>query len=210
MRVTCRRAGRRNAVLIVLFVLGAAVRAGAQVPAPADGPTPAVTPDEDIEPRVIGAPGSMSVGVGGYGDQVRSDETRPFNLTLHVDVTRFLTARIAVRGGMGGSMTIGGDPDALPTGVGMPGLNAFGEGLYYFSPRSLASLYAGAGYWAQITARGDRPDRGAILGVGGIEAAVSSRATVFVEGGYGYGLTRTDDDGTRTRVIGRIGVRLKL
>src|SRR5699024_3900243 len=123
--------------------------------------------------------------------------------TLHVDVTRFLTARIAVRGGMGGSMTIGGDPDALPTGVGMPGLNVFGEGLYYFGPRSLASLYAGAGYWAQITARGDQPDRGAILGVGGIEAAVSSRATVFVEGGYGYGLTRTDDDGTRTRVIGR-------
>ena len=210
MRVTCRAADRRNSVLIVMFVLGAAVRAGAQVPAPADGPPAAVTPNEDIEPRVIGTPGSMSVGIGGYGDQVRSDETRPFNLTLHVDVTRFLTAKIAVRGGVAGSGTIGGDPDALPSGVGVPALSAFGAGLYYFTPRSIASLYAGGGYWSQITARGDTADRGAILGLGGIEAALSSRATVFVEGGYGVGLTRTEDDGLRKRVMGRIGVRLKL
>lgn len=209
MRVTCRAADRRNSVLIVMFVLGAAVRAGAQVPAPADGQAAAVTPNEDIEPRIVGAPGSMSVGIGGYGDQVRSDETRPFNLTLHVDVTRFLTAKIAVRGGVVGSGTIGGDPDVLPAGVGMPALNAFGAGLYYFTPRAIASVYAGAGYWAQITAR-DGPDRGSVLGIGGIEAAVSSRATVFVEGGYGADLTRTDDDGTRQRIMGRIGVRLKL
>jgi len=209
MRVTCRAADRRNNVLIVMFVLGAAVRAGAQVPAPADGQPAAVTPNEDIEPRIVGAPGSMSVGIGGYGDQVRSDETRPFNLTLHVDVTRFLTAKIAVRGGVVGSGTIGGDPDVLAAGVGMPALNAFGAGLYYFTPRSIASVYAGVGYWAQITAR-DGPDRGSVLGIGGIEAALSSRATVFVEGGYGAGLTRTDDDGTRQRVMGRIGVRLKL
>jgi hypothetical protein len=209
MRVTCRAADRRNSVLIVMFVLGAAVRAGAQVPAPADGQAAAVMPNEDIEPRIVGAPGSMSVGIGGYGDQVRSDETRPFNLTLHVVVTRFLTAKIAVRGGVVGSGTIGGDPDVLPAGVGMPALNAFGAGLYYFTPRAIASVYAGAGYWAQITAR-DGPDRGSVLGIGGIEAAVSSRATVFVEGGYGADLTRTDDDGTRQRIMGRIGVRLKL
>src|SRR4051812_15461008 len=171
MRVTCRAADRRNTLLIVMFVLGAAVRAGAQVPAPADGPPAAVTPNEDIEPRVIGAPGRMSVGIGGYGDRITSaDEVRPFNLSLHVDVTRFLTAKIAVRGGVVGSGTVGG-PDDLPTGVGMPALNAFGAGLYYFTPRSIASLYAGAGYWAQITAR-DGPDRGSVLGIGGLEAAV--------------------------------------
>ena len=39
---------------------------------------------------------------------------------------------------------------------------------------------------------------------------MSARATVFVEGGYGVGLTRTDDDGARQRIIGRVGVRLKL
>jgi hypothetical protein len=46
--------------------------------------------------------------------------------------------------------------------------------------------------------------------VGGIEAALSSRANVFVEGGYGVGLTRTDDGATRQRFMARIGVRVKL
>ena len=218
MRVTCRAADRRRSLLILGFVLGAAVHAGAQVPATADGVAapvtpsedPAVTPNEDIEPRTVGVAGRMSLGLGGYGDRITSaDELRPLNLSIHVDVTRFLTARIAVRGGVVGSGTIGGEEDAIPKGVGMPALHAFGAGLYYFTPRSMASLYAGAGYWAQITAR-DGPDRGSVLGLGGIEAAVSSRASVFAEGGYGVGLTRTADDGARQRFMGRIGVRLKL
>lgn len=210
MRVTCRAADRRRSLLVLVFLLGAAVPAGAQVAAPADGPASPVTPSEDIEPRFIGAPGTTSLGISGYGDRIMSaDEIRPLNVSLHVDLTRFLTARIALRGGVAGSATIGGEDDDLPEGVGMPALHAFGAGLYYFTPRSMASLYAGAGYWAQITAR-DGPDRGSILGLGGLDAAVSSRALVFVEGGYGVGLTRTDDGGTRQRFMGRVGVRLKL
>jgi hypothetical protein len=218
MRVTCRAADRRRNLLILAFALGAAVPAGAQVPASADGQAsavtpaedPTVTPSEDIEPRIIGAPGTTSLGFSGYADTVRSaDEVRPFNLSLHVDVTRFLTAKIAVRGGVAGSATFGGDPDDLPEGVGMPALHAFGAGLYYFTPRSMASFYAGAGYWAQITAR-DGPDNGFVIGLGGLEAAVSSRALVFVEGGYGFGLSRTTDGSTRQRLVGRVGVRLKL
>ena len=102
-------------------------------------------------------------------------------MTLQVDVGHFLTRRIAVRGGVVGSGALGGDPDDVPTGVGVTALHAFGAASYYFTPGSMASFYAGAGYWAQITAR-DGPDSGSILGLGGMEAALS-RATVFLEGG---------------------------
>ena len=91
----------------------------------------------------------------------------------------------------------------------MTSLHAFGAAAYYFTPQSMASFYAGAGYWAQITAR-DGADRGFILGLGGIDAALSSRANVFVEGGYGIGLTKTDDGATRQRFVARLGVRVKL
>ena len=87
--------------------------------------------------------------------------------------------------------------------------HAFAAANWYFTPQSMASLYAGAGYWAQITAR-DGADRGSILGLAGLEAALSSRATVFVEGGWGLGLTKTDDGATRQRFVARLGVRVKL
>jgi hypothetical protein len=203
MRVTC--------LLVATFVACAVLPARAQVTGQADAPAPAVTPSEDIEPRVIGTPGTMALGLAGSGDQMTSgDDYLPFNLTLQVELNRFLTHSIAVRGGVVGSAALGGDPDDRTDGTGQPALHAFGAGLYYFSPRSLASLYAGAGYWWQMTARGDSADAGSVLGLGGVEASVSSRATVFVEGGYGIGLTKSDDDATRQRFLARVGVRLKL
>jgi len=99
--------------------------------------------------------------------------------------------------------------DDVPAGIGVTALHAFGSANYYFTPGSLASVYAGAGYWAQITAR-DGPDNGSVLGLGGFEAALSSRATVYVEGGYGFALTQTDGGATRQRFVARIGVRVKL
>jgi hypothetical protein len=72
----------------------------------------------------------------------------------------------------------------------------------------MASVYAGPAYWAQITGR-DGPDAGFLVGLGGVEAALSSRATVFMEGGYGFGLTKTEDDATRQRFVARVGVRVK-
>lgn len=203
MRVTC--------LLVLAFVAGSVLPAGAQVTGRADAPAPAVTPSEDIEPRVIGTPGSMALGFAGSGDQTTSsDDYLPFNLTLQVELSRFLTRSIAVRGGVIGSAALGGDPDDRTDGTGQPALHAFGSGLYYFSPQSLASVYAGAGYWWQMTARGDSADAGSVLGLGGVEASLSSRATMFVEGGYGIGLTKTDDGATRQRFLARVGVRLKL
>lgn len=203
MRVTC--------LLVATFLAGAVLPARAQVTGQADAPPPAVTPSEDIEPRVIGTPGTMALGLAGSADQIRSeDDYLPFNLTLQVELSRFLTSAIAVRGGVVGSAALGGDPDDRTDGTGQPALHAFGAGLYYFTPQSLASVYAGAGYWWQMTARGDSADAGSVLGLGGVEASVSSRATVFVEGGYGIGLTKTDDGATRQRFLARVGVRLKL
>jgi hypothetical protein len=204
MRVTC--------LLIAAFVAGAIVPAHAQVPGNTDTPAPAVTPNEDIEPRVIGNPGTMALGLAGSVDQTTSgdDDYPPFNLTLQVELSRFLTRSIAVRGGVVGSAALGGDPDDRTDGTGQPALHAFGAGLYYFSPQSIASVYAGAGYWYQLTARGDSGDAGSVLGLGGVDAAVSSRAMVFVEGGYGIGLTKTGDGATRQRFLARVGVRLKL
>jgi hypothetical protein len=202
MRVTC--------LLLVGLFFGSISPVAAQVTDPADAPPPAVTPSEDIEPRVVGTPGSMSLGLAGYADRVTSeDDNLPLNVTLQVDVARFLTRRIAVRGGVMGTGALGGAEDDQRTGVGVPALNAFGSAQYYFTPQSMASFYAGVGYLAQITQR-DGADRGFLLGLGGVEAAVSSRAGLYLEGGYGFGLTRTSDDNNRRRVTMRIGFRLKL
>lgn len=210
MRVTC--------LVVAAMVIGCVVPSAAQVTSPADAPAPAVTPEgdrpvtpnEDVEPRVVGRPGTTAIGLGGYADRITSeDDNLPLNLTLQVDVSRFLTTHIAARGGVVGTAALGGDPDELRTGVGVPSLHAFAAAAWYFTPQSMASFYAGAGYWAQITAR-DGADRGSILGLAGIEAALSSRANVFVEGGYGVGLTRTGDGATRQRFVARLGVRVKL
>jgi hypothetical protein len=72
----------------------------------------------------------------------------------------------------------------------------------------MLSLYAGGEYRAQLTSRADR-DAGAVLGVGGLQGAVSSRVSVYVEGGYGVRLTPGDDDERQMRLAGQIGLRIK-
>jgi hypothetical protein len=202
MRVTC--------LLVLGLFFGSIAPVDAQVTDPADAPAPAVTPSEDIEPRVIGTTGTTSLGLAGYADRVTSeDDNLPLNITLQVDVARFLTRRIAVRGGVVGTGALGGAEDDQRTGVGVRALNAFASAQYYFTPQSMASFYGGVGYLAQITQR-DGPDRGFVLGLAGVEAAVSSRAGIYLEGGYGFGLTRTSDDNNRRRLVARVGFRLKL
>jgi hypothetical protein len=148
------------------------------------------------------------IGAAGYVDRFSSSEDRfPTNYTLHVDVARFVSARIVIRGGLVGTTSAGADED-LPTGPGASALHALVGGLYYFTPRSMASLYAGGEYWAQLTQRAGS-DAGVIVGTFGVQGLVSSRASVFIEGGYGVGLTRGDEGELRSRIVGRAGVRLK-
>ena len=131
MRVTC--------LLVAAMVIGSVSPSAAQLTGGADAPAPPVTPagdhpvtpDEDVEPRVIGTRGTTAIGLAGYADGVTSaDDDLPLNLTLQVDVGRFLTQRIAVRGGVVGTGVLGGDPEGEPVrhrlGEG-PGLG--GEGI---------------------------------------------------------------------------------
>jgi hypothetical protein len=188
---------------VTLFVVFSAGAVCAQTPAETSRPT-----SEETEPRVIGTTGTLMIGAAGYLDRFSSSEdTFPINYAVHVDVGRFLTPRIMLRGGIVGSASAGGEDD-LPVGPGVPALHALVGGLYYFTPQSMASLYLGADYWAQLTQRTAR-DAGVVFGMFGVQGLVSSRASVFIEGGYGVGLTRGDEDELRSRIVGRAGVRVK-
>ena len=91
MRVTC--------LVVTAMVIGCVAPSAAQVTSPADAPAPVVTPagdhpvtpNEDVEPRTIGRPGTTAIGLGGYADRITSeDDNLPLNLTLQVDVSHFL------------------------------------------------------------------------------------------------------------------------
>lgn len=172
---------------------------------------PAYAQNEDLEPRSVGEAGVSAIGLSGFIDKFSSsEEAFPWHVTAHVDFTRFVTGHIAIRGGLLGSTTFGGDEeeDSAVTGPGASALHAHGGAAYYFTPDAMASLYAGGEYRAQLTDRAER-DAGTVLGKGGVQAAFSSRVSLFVEGGYGIRLTRGAEDERQTRIVGEMGVRIK-
>ncbi len=163
---------------------------------------------EDIEPRVIGTQGTTLIGISGFADHFLSrSRDLPLNYSLELEVARFVSQRIAVYGGLSGSGSLGGDPGDEVSGIGASALHLFSGGRYYFTPLSMASLYAAADYWTQLTDR-EEGDAGSIVAKFGAQAAISSRASVFAEAGYGLGLTALRD-GRVVRMVGRIGVRFK-
>lgn len=177
--------------------------------ASASAQSPPDTASEETEPRIIGDRGTLMIGAAGYLEHVYSS-TRllPVNYTLESDVTRFITSRIAVRGGLIGSESHGGDDaDKRATGIGAPALHVHGGAFWYFTPRSMWSPYAGAQYAYQLT-RPDAVDRGAMSGALGLQGAISSRVHLFVEGAYGVGLS-TGSERT-TRLMTYAGLRLKI
>lgn len=175
----------------------------------AQSTSPDAPRNEDIEPLQIGTTGTTMIGVAGYVDEVFDpDRAMPLNYTAEFEVGRFLTPRIVVHGGMRGAGSVGGEmPDERPTGNGALALHATGGARFYFTPQAIASVYTGGEYWTQLTQRTDG-DVGTLVGTLGLQGAVSSRASLFVEGGYGIGLTRDDGELSR-RLVGRLGVRLK-
>jgi hypothetical protein len=200
-------------VVLLLALLGASVHAapaGAQTAAPQQPEAAAPDESEQTEPRIIGRPGTMMLGFAGFVNRFQSSEDLfPANYTVQIDLTRFLTKKIAVRGALGGSGAFLGEEDSdLPTGPSAMALHVGGGPVYYFTPESMLSFYAGAEYWAQITQRAER-DSGSVIGKGGLQAALSSRASFFAEGGYGLNLTKGDSDETVTRFVGQIGIRIR-
>ncbi len=184
----------RTSLLVILFSVALA---------------PAATAQEDVEPRTVGGRGVTTIGLAGFVDKFSSTEaTFPTHATLHLDVSRFVTGRFAVRAGLLGSTTFGESDDEAPVGPGAAALHALGGVNFYFTPQSLLSFYTGAEYRAQLTRRADQ-DAGTILGLGGLQATVSSRASVFVQAGYGARLSRGDDGELQTRVTGEVGFRLR-
>jgi hypothetical protein len=160
---------------------------------------------------VIGRPGTMLVGFAGFVDRFFSPEAvLPINYSAQVDLCRFVTKRFAVRVGAVGMGSIGGDnEDDLAAGSGAPSLHAAGGVLFYFTPESMISPYVGGEYWAQLTQRAGR-DTGSVLGTAGLHAAISSRASFFVQGGVGARLSRGEDDELFTRFVAQLGLRIKL
>lgn len=173
-------------------------------------PALASAQSEEIEPRAVGGRGTTAVGIAGFADRVFSpEESLPLNYTAQVDVSRFLTRRWAVRLGALGSGSVGGDDaDERSSGSGVPALHALGGVAYYFTPDAMVSAYVGTEYWAQLTQRAGR-DLGSLIGTAGLQGAVSARASVFVQGGYGVRLNRGDDDELLTRIVAQVGFRLK-
>ena len=170
--------------------------------------SPAAAQD-DIEPRTVGARGRTTVGIAGFVDRFASpEEDFPTQATLHVEVARFLTRHIAVIGGLTGSTSVGRDDEDSTGGPGVSALHARGGALYYFTPDAMISAYAGPEYRAPLTGRGER-ESGSVLGLGGFQAAISSRASVFVQGGYGARLTRGDEGELQTRLSAEIGFRIR-
>jgi hypothetical protein len=172
---------------------------------------PSTTPEqlpEDLQPHIVGGKGTTMIGFGGYVDRVYSSERiLPINYTIQIDVSRFVSKRFVVRGGLAGSGSAGGeDPEDRPTGLGAPALHAAAGLFYYLKPQSMWSPYGGAEYWTQLTQRATN-DRGALIGALGLEGAVSRRLGIFMEGGYGVGLTGPDEQ--TNRLVARVGMRLK-
>ncbi len=166
---------------------------------------------EEIEPRIVGRPGTTLIGFAGFLDRFNSSEDLfPTGYTVQVDVNRFISKKFVVRGGIVGNGTFGGesDDDDAPVGSGVPALHALVGLHYYFTPDSLMSLYTGAEYWAQITSRAER-DSGSVLAKLGVHASVSSRAGLFAEAGVGTNLTRGDEDELVTRLVGQVGLRIR-
>lgn len=163
---------------------------------------------EEIEPRVVGSTGTTMAGISGFVDRFSSNEDDfPWRVSLYFDLSRFITSKLAVRAGLVGATTFH-DDDNEAAGASASAAHAFASALYFFTPQSMVSLYSGVEYRAQLNRRAER-DAGTALGVGGVQAMLSSRAGLFVEGGYGVRLTKGDEGETLTRLTGQLGVRIR-
>ena len=168
-------------------------------------------PSEEVEPRVVGQRGVTLLGLSGAMSRFfSSEQLMAGTYTVQVDAHRFVLDKVAVRFGVVGTDAFGGEPDDDDDDAGSATrvLEAFGGGVYYFTPESIWSLYGGAEYRARITNR-STGDAGSVNGIAGLQGALSSRASFFVEGGYGLRLRRGDEGELQTRIVGQAGIRFR-
>lgn len=187
-------------------VMGCTTEASAQ-----NAVAPPAATGEEVEPRIIGHTGVTLLGVSGTMSRFFSTEQlMAGTYTVQVDAHRFIFSKVALRFGVVGTDAFGvaDDDDDSSTSTSTTALEAIGGALYYFTPESIWSFYAGGEYRARLTSRfsGDAGSAGAIAG---LQGALSARASFFVEGGYGLRLRRGDEGELQTRIIGLAGVRFR-
>jgi hypothetical protein len=178
--------------------------------------TAASAQTEDVEPRIIGERGVTLLGLSGSLSRFFSSEAlMAGTYTVQADGHRFVTSKIAIRFGVVGSDAFGGDSDEdddedEDAAVTTPNtaLEALGGAVYYLTPASIWSFYGGGEYRARITNR-ETDDIGSANAIVGLQGALSSRASFFVEGGYGFRLRRGDEGELQTRIVGQAGVRFR-
>lgn len=164
---------------------------------------------EELEPRVVAASGVTTIGLSGFADKVSSSEdVFPWRVTAQVEVTHFVVKRLAARVGLIGSTTADGLDDDERITAAAPAFYLSAATLFYLTPGRLLSPYGGVEYRARLTDRPEK-DAGTALGLAGVQAALSSRAAVFVEAGLGMDLTRGADRELRTRFVSAVGVRIR-
>jgi hypothetical protein len=175
----------------------------------AAGARPVRAQTEDVEPRIIGERGVTLLGVSGSLSRFFSPEqVFAGTYTVQVDVHHFVFSRVAIRVGAVGTSAFGGSKDEESGGGIADGVEALGGALYYFTPGSIWSFYGGGEYRARVTNR-IAGDAGSANAIAGLQGALSSRASFFVEGGWGMRLRRGDEDDLQTRIVGRAGVRFR-
>jgi len=207
--MSSRRRLAFSGFLILVFVARASLANGQTPERPPQVVTPAV--EEEIEPRIIGRPGTTMIGISGFADRAFSTEAlMPLNYTVEAGGLRFITNHIAVDAAVAGSGSFGGDDSvSVPTGTGVASLRLMAGGLYFLRPKSMISLYGGADYATQLTRRSGS-ERGVIVGKVGIQAAMSARAALFVEGGYGFAVTKGSAGERVNRIQGLVGLRIRV
>lgn len=174
--------------------------------------TPGFAQNEEVEPRIIAQRGTTLLGMSGSLSRFfSSEELIAGTFTVQADAHRFVFDRMALRAGLVGTGQLGGpsdDDDAVEPGPGVASLEALGGALYYFTPASVWSFYGGAEYRFRLTERA-ASDSGTVNGLAGLQGAISSRASFFVEGGYGVRLRKGDEGELLTRIVGQAGVRFR-
>jgi hypothetical protein len=171
--------------------------------------SPGFAQAEDLEPRIIGARGTTLIGVSGsFGRFFSTEDLYAGHYTVQIDGHRFVFSKIAIRFGVLGSGTFSGESSDDDATISTPTLEAFGGASYYFTPESMWSLYAGGEYRARVTERIEG-DTGSLIGTAGLQGVISSRASFFVEGGYGMRLRKGDEGELLTRMVGQVGLRIR-
>lgn len=113
------------------------------------------------------------------------------NLFGGIDVGRFVTDKFLTRFGLSGFGQVGGQSFDFGDGSSSSGSNVsfnfLGGALFYLTPQKPQSFYIGGDISVPVSSSGTGNPN--VNGRLGIQAAIRSNASLFVEGGYGATLS---------------------